>query len=55
MKSIVLICFFICSCSINKRESFDYQKSNNAWITAYKDYVFYECLKEGIKMIHFLR
>lgn len=48
-KSVVLICFFICSCSINRRENFDYQKSNNAWIMAYKDYVFYECLKEGIQ------
>ncbi|MCD0466251.1 hypothetical protein [Flavobacterium sp. ENC] len=44
---LILLCF--CSCGKNSYEKFSYTKSNNPWITAYKDNVFFACLKESYK------
>jgi hypothetical protein len=51
MKNIktLLILFYFCSCSKNTFPKFDYNKSDNPWIDAYKDNVFFSCLKESYK------
>ena len=36
-KLFVLFVLVACSSNKNKFETFDYQKSNNPWITAFKD------------------
>ncbi|MFW0736699.1 hypothetical protein [Flavobacterium sp. T12S277] len=47
IKLLILFCF--CSCSKNTFPKFDYNESNNPWIDAYKDNVFFSCLKESYK------
>lgn len=63
-KSIIFfLCFsslFSCSTKLQKQtyfgdsfgkatEEFKYGATSNSWITAYKDEVFYSCIKEGYK------
>lgn len=63
-KDIILLLNFIIifGCSIKKQEQeywgdsfrkeikpFEYGATNNSWITAYKDEVFYSCIREGYK------
>lgn len=45
--SILLLIFS--SCESYKRTKFDYNKSNNPWVEAFKDNVFFACLKESYK------
>lgn len=47
--TLITFLFCFCSCSKNTFEKFNYNKSENPWITAYKDNVFFECLKESYK------
>jgi len=50
MKYITLIFFTLIlnSCSSqNKYEHFDYQNGPNAWINAFKDQMFFACLRES--------
>lgn len=49
MKKIVILLLLFCSCSKSTYQNFDYNKSKNPWITAYKDNVFFACLKESYK------
>ncbi|MFZ1358007.1 MAG: hypothetical protein WAS28_05940, partial [Saprospiraceae bacterium] len=46
-KLFVLFVLVACSSNKNKFETFDYQKSNNPWITAFKDQVFFSSLRES--------
>ncbi|WP_343618027.1 hypothetical protein, partial [Flavobacterium sp.] len=46
MKRIIILSL-ICLSSCSGYQKFDYNKSNNPWITAFKDNVFFSCLKEG--------
>lgn len=47
---LIAVCLLLsCSNNVHKRERFNYNTSSNPWIVAYKDNVFYECLKEGYK------
>lgn len=36
-------------CSPQTYQHFDYNKSSNPWIDAFKDQVFFSCLREGYK------
>ncbi|MBP4139413.1 hypothetical protein [Flavobacterium geliluteum] len=49
MKNIVILLLCFCSCGKGNYQTFDYNKSKNPWITAYKDNVFFACLKESYK------
>ena len=49
MKNIVIFLLIFCSCSKSNYQEFNYNKSANPWITAYKDNVFFACLKESYK------
>ena len=46
-KLFVLFVLVASSSNKNKFETFDYQKSNNPWITAFKDQVFFSSLRES--------
>lgn len=46
---IIFILFCFCSCSKNAYQKFDYNNTDNPWITAYKDNVFFSCLRESYK------
>lgn len=46
---LVLVLFCLYSCGKNTFPRFDYNKSENPWITAYKDNMFFSCLKESYK------
>lgn len=50
MKYIIII-LIVClsSCNKNSYQRFDYNKSNNPWVEAFKDNVFFAILKEGYK------
>ena len=45
--SITILLFCLSSCSKNNYQKFDYNKSNNPWVEAFKDNVFFACLKES--------
>ena len=50
MKYVLIISlFFVQSCSRNNYPKFDYTKSDNPWIDAFKDRVFFSALKEAYK------
>ena len=51
MKNISLVIFaiVICSCSTSNSNKFDYNKSKNAWLDAFKDQAFFACLRESYK------
>ena len=40
-------CLLSCSPTSKKKSGFDYQTSDNPWIDAFKDQVFFACLKES--------
>jgi hypothetical protein len=37
------------ACSHHTYQKFDYNKSRNAWVDAFKDRVFFACLRESYK------
>lgn len=49
MKYISITILLLSSCSKNSYQKFDYNKSDNPWIEAFKDNVFFACLKESYK------
>jgi hypothetical protein len=52
MKKYILILLpllFSASCTINSYPKFDYNKSHNPWIDAFKDQVFFTSLEESYK------
>lgn len=51
-KIIIILLIIICvlnSCGSSKLEKFDYKKTSNAWISCFKDQVFFSCLRESYK------
>lgn len=50
MKYLLVIGLLFCQgCSMNSYTSFDYNKSENPWIDAFKDRVFFSALQEAYK------
>lgn len=52
MRKKIILLIIICvltSCRSSKLEKFDYNKTSNAWISCFKDQVFFSCLKESYK------
>ena len=50
MKYLLIIClFFAQACGKNIYPKFEYDKSENPWIDAFKDRVFFSALKEAYK------
>lgn len=48
MKKILLLFVLCCSCkSTSTLSKFDYNHDSEAWITAFKDQMFFACLKES--------
>ncbi|MDP5201336.1 hypothetical protein [Flavobacterium sp. DG2-3] len=48
ISTFLILCFF-CSCSKSIYQKFNYNYSVNPWIAAYKDNVFFSCLRESYK------
>ena len=49
MKKIILILIICSACQKRVYTTFDYNKSDNAWIDAFKDRVFFSALREAYK------
>jgi hypothetical protein len=46
---IIIVLFFLSSCYRNVYPKFDYKASENPWVTAFKDRVFFSAIKEAYK------
>ncbi|WP_323033788.1 hypothetical protein [Paracoccus sp. (in: a-proteobacteria)] len=46
---LIILLFFTQACSKNSYPTFDYNKSSNPWIDAFKDRVFFSALEEAYK------
>lgn len=46
---IIIVLFFLSSCNRNIYPKFDYKISENPWITAFKDRVFFSAIREAYK------
>jgi hypothetical protein len=46
---LIIIVFVLSSCSRNVYSKFDYRVSENPWISAFKDRVFFSAIKEAYK------